>query len=92
MNRPTLQLIRMFLAVLEVIRHRGLGLEPEEMTRVFEKFYHSPHGSRRHAKGTGLGLFIANEIVRAHGGTIGVESSAKEGTTFSVDLPRRENA
>jgi sigma-B regulation protein RsbU (phosphoserine phosphatase) len=49
-------------------------------------------GDDKNADGLGLGLYIAHEIVVAHGGTIGVTSTAKEGTTFTVRVPRRPPA
>jgi NtrC-family two-component system sensor histidine kinase KinB len=62
----------------------GPGMPPEVRERIFQKFVHAegpPSG------GTGLGLAICHEIVRAHGGTIWVESSTDQGTTFAFTLP-----
>jgi signal transduction histidine kinase len=73
-------------AVIEVADH-GLGMEPEEQKRVFEKFYRAPsHGSRLIA-GTGLGLTLVAHIAKAHGGRVQVESSPGAGSTFSILIP-----
>ncbi len=61
----------------------GCGIEAEDLARVFEPFY----SKRRSRHGTGLGLFISNQIVRLQGGTIAVDSRAGEGTTVTVNLP-----
>jgi two-component system sensor histidine kinase BaeS len=61
----------------------GAGIPPGELERVFERFYRSPE-----SRGSGLGLPIAREIVRAHGGTIEARSQPGAGTTMTVRLPR----
>jgi NtrC-family two-component system sensor histidine kinase KinB len=62
----------------------GSGIPKEYHERIFEKFYQVPESG---PKGTGLGLYIAKEIVRAHGGKIGVESEPGKGSTFWFTLP-----
>jgi signal transduction histidine kinase len=64
-----------------------MGIEPEDQMRVFERFYRTPYAEAIQ-QGMGLGLAIANEIVRAHGGTIEVSSRRGEGATFTVRIPR----
>ena len=61
-----------------------------EQQRIFEPLVrgHATIAERRDRGGLGLGLYICREIVRAHDGTMAVESSATGGTTFSVLLPR----
>jgi signal transduction histidine kinase len=60
------------------------------MNHLFEPFWRGARGpGRRTSGGLGLGLHIVQEIVRAHGGSLGVRSSRSEGTTFNVALPRR---
>jgi len=69
------------------IRNHG-AIPPGMLASLFEPFRGSHQRSRR-SSGLGLGLYIAREIARAHGGDIGVASSEAEGTAFCVRLPRR---
>jgi signal transduction histidine kinase len=62
----------------------GTGIPKEHQERVFEKFFQVPDSG---PKGTGLGLYIAKEIVRAHGGEIGVDSEPGKGSIFWFTLP-----
>jgi NtrC-family two-component system sensor histidine kinase KinB len=65
----------------------GKGIAKEYQTRLFEKFFRVPENDDQ--KGTGLGLYIAKEIVRGHGGDIGVESEPGKGSTFWFTLPTK---
>jgi len=66
----------------------GAGIKPDQMKRVFEKFYQADNQKSASAKGTGLGLAIAKEIVEAHQGKISVASVVGRGTTFTLILPK----
>ena len=66
------------------VRDDGPGIPPEYQSQIFQKFVQV---KGREAGGTGLGLAICKEIVRAHGGTIWVESSPGQGSTFTFTLP-----
>jgi PAS domain S-box-containing protein len=68
-------------SIVVKISDTGKGISEEDMTRIFEPFF----STRR--KGTGLGLWVTQDIVRHHGGSIEVESVEKQGTTFNVILP-----
>ena len=60
------------------------------MKTIFEPMVRQPtQNGDKHVTGLGLGLYIAREVVTSHGGTIGVTSPEKEGTTFTVRIPRR---
>ena len=65
----------------------GEGIPPEHQGRVFEKFYRVPGGR---SGGVGLGLYIAREIVQAHGGDMGVVSTPGRGSTFWFTLPQAQ--
>ncbi len=66
----------------------GAGIKPDQLKRVFEKFYQADNQKSASAKGTGLGLAIAKEIVEAHQGRISVTSVLGTGTTFTLILPK----
>jgi signal transduction histidine kinase len=68
-----------------VVRDHGIGISAEDQRRIFGRFERAASLSYG---GLGLGLFISAQIVRAHGGTISVESSPDVGSIFTVDLPR----
>ena len=69
------------------VKDSGAGIAPDQMKRVFEKFYQADNQKSASAKGTGLGLAIAKEIVEAHQGKISVSSVLGTGTTFTLVLP-----
>ena len=76
--------------VIEVA-NRGTPIPPASLPLIFDAFrLRGSHRSRTH--GLGLGLFIAQQIARSHGGSIAVTSSESDGTTFRVHLPRRAAA
>jgi two-component system phosphate regulon sensor histidine kinase PhoR len=65
----------------------GVGISPEELPKIFDKFYRVKHPKTRHVTGTGLGLAIVKNVVDAHDGTIDVKSIAGKGTVFKILLP-----
>ena len=68
------------------VRDEGPGIASEHLDQIFKRFYRIPSNSTT-VRGTGLGLFICRQIIRAHGGDIKVESKLGEGTTFHICLP-----
>jgi len=74
------------------VHNRGMPIAPQALATLFEAMTRGagdPGGERRSGHSVGLGLFIVREIARAHGGSVGVVSTADSGTTFTVTLPRR---
>lgn len=72
------------------ISDTGIGIAPNDLDRVFERFYRADHDMVRGQAGTGLGLAIAKSIVEMHGGRIWVKSELGKGSTFSFCLPVAE--
>jgi signal transduction histidine kinase len=71
----------------------GVGVGPEHLPRLFERFYRAdPSRSRDDGSGTGIGLAIARSIVEGHGGRITAESERDNGATFTFDLPAADAA
>ncbi len=68
----------------------GIGIPAREISRLFERFYRTPHAQASGLPGTGLGLFICRGIVEAHGGRIWAQSAGEgQGSTFRFTLPDR---
>ena len=65
----------------------GIGIPPDKLDHIFERFFQHASGNAVLNQGTGIGLSIAKEFVEMHGGTIGVESEPGRGTAFTVRLP-----
>ncbi|MEO8437065.1 MAG: sensor histidine kinase [Chloroflexota bacterium] len=75
------------------VRDRGIGMAPDELDRVFERFARTERARRSGAPGLGLGLYACRGIVSAHGGTIVVTSDGQDrGTTVVVTLPTMDEA
>ncbi|HEY6107188.1 MAG TPA: sensor histidine kinase, partial [Anaeromyxobacteraceae bacterium] len=73
------------------VSNRGPPIPPGFRPLLFEPFRRGP-GAEKASRGLGLGLFIARQIVLAHGGAIEVRSDEEHGTAFAVHLPRRPPA
>jgi signal transduction histidine kinase len=70
------------------VSDQGRGLPPDELERVFERFYRIGSGLTNSIQGTGLGLYLAHAVIQAHGGKIWASNNPTGGATFSFTLPR----
>jgi len=73
--------------LLITVTDTGTGIAPEDLPHVFERFYRGDKSRQRQEGESGLGLAIAKSIVQMHGGSIAVDSTPGEGTTFTIVLP-----
>jgi signal transduction histidine kinase len=69
------------------VADQGIGIPPDRIERIFEKFYRVDNELTRRVSGTGLGLAISRELVEAHDGRLWVESAPGQGSTFHFTLP-----
>lgn len=69
------------------IQDYGIGMNPEQLSRIFEKFYRADRSG--HVPGTGLGMVLVKDIMEAHGGRVFVESELDAGTKVTLILPMR---
>lgn len=70
------------------VEDNGLGIEPDEHKRIFQKFYRVDDRLSREREGSGLGLAIVKHVMKAHRGRIEVDSAAGKGSTFTLAIPR----
>ncbi|MEZ6190770.1 MAG: ATP-binding protein [Phycisphaerales bacterium] len=73
-------------------KDKGIGIDKDELEKVFDRFYRAKDARVSQITGTGLGLPIAREIVRRHGGDIEATSTLNQGSTFTVNLPFKPEA
>ena len=72
-------------SVSVIVRDTGIGIKAEDIPFIFDRFYRVE--ASRSSAGFGLGLSIAKSIVEAHGGSISIQSTPGEGSTFIITLP-----
>ena len=74
--------------ILVEVNDNGIGIAPNDIPRIFERFYRVDKSRSREQGGTGLGLAIVKHIIEAHGETIQVKSKLKKGSSFIFSLPK----
>jgi len=77
--------------VMVVVADTGLGIPPEDLPHLFQKFYRVDNTDTRTIGGTGLGLYISRRLTEANNGHISVTSTYGKGSTFTVQMPRISN-
>jgi two-component system sensor histidine kinase VicK len=70
-----------------IVTDSGIGISAEDVERIFERFYRAKDPRVEKITGTGLGLTLAREVVRLHGGDVTVDSELNKGSTFTLTLP-----
>ncbi len=73
--------------VILVVTDSGIGIPPEHLAKIFQRFHQVDNSSKRRYGGVGLGLALVKEIVESHDGTVAVTSELGHGTTFRIVLP-----
>jgi signal transduction histidine kinase len=73
------------------VKDTGVGMAPEDVPHLFQKFYRLDNSATRTVGGSGLGLYIARKIIELYNGQIWVESELGKGSTFFINLPRLSN-
>ncbi|MQA75490.1 MAG: PAS domain S-box protein [Solirubrobacterales bacterium] len=91
-GRVTVRLFATDAAAVFEVTDTGIGIEAQDLGRLFDRTYRAEEAERRHIPGTGLGLTIVKAIVDAHEARIAVESQPGEGTTVRIELPTRARA
>ena len=69
------------------VKDQGIGIHPDDLKRIFERFYRVEKSRSREKGGTGLGLAIVKHILEGHQSKIGVSSTPGKGSVFSFELP-----
>lgn len=79
------------LRVVLFVADQGIGIPPQELPKIFDRFYRVDSSLKRSTAGAGLGLFLCKAIVEAHAGEIWARSEPGKGTTFFIGLPLEQN-
>jgi two-component system OmpR family sensor kinase len=90
-GRVTLQLAAAAQRATITVADHGPGIEPGQLTRIFDRLYSRPRREGEHA-GSGLGLAIARAIAEDHGGDLGARNNAERGATFTLVLPLSDDS
>jgi signal transduction histidine kinase len=72
------------------VEDMGIGIPKDQQSRIFEKFFRAENATDTEPNGSGLGLYISNNIIKKHGGNMWFESEEEKGTTFYFSLPLKQ--
>jgi signal transduction histidine kinase len=73
------------------VKDQGIGIDSDHISKIFSQFYRVSGSKEKTYPGLGMGLYIANEIVKRHGGLISVKSAKNKGSEFSFMLPLKND-
>ena len=73
--------------VIVRVKDQGIGINPKDIEKIFDRFYRVEASNSRHISGFGIGLYLSAEIIKGHGGRIWAVSESSQGSTFSFSLP-----
>jgi two-component system phosphate regulon sensor histidine kinase PhoR len=76
--------------VIVIIQDNGIGMSRDAQKKIFDKFYRVPTGNLHDVKGFGLGLSYVKTMLEAHQGEIHVQSEPAKGSTFTINLPKKQ--
>jgi len=88
----SVQLRRKGNEVLISVTDKGIGIDPNDMSKLFDRFYRADDPIVQETRGTGLGLSLIQHAAEAHGGRVAVESKKGKGSTFTIVLPIRDDS
>jgi signal transduction histidine kinase len=74
------------------VTDQGIGIPTEDIPHLFERFYRASNTDEQQISGMGIGLYIVHELVNLHGGSVAVESTQGQGSTFTVSLPVKDES
>jgi signal transduction histidine kinase len=74
------------------VHDQGIGIPSAALPQLFQRFYRAKNADDQHISGMGIGLSIVEEIVSLHGGTVEVQSTEGQGSTFTICLPLLEQS
>ena len=77
--------------VIVSVKDEGMGIKPDDLGYIFDRYYRVETNHTRHISGFGIGLYLSAEIIKRHGGEIWAESELDKGSTFYFSLPRAES-
>ncbi len=83
----TVDMVQRDTTVCIAIRDQGIGIPADDLPELFQRFYRADNAIEFCIRGTGIGLYVVKELVTLHGGSISVESTEGQGSTFTVCLP-----
>jgi signal transduction histidine kinase len=72
--------------VIVSVEDQGIGIKPEDLVRIFDRYYRVEAHHTRHISGFGIGLYLSSEIIELHGGSVWAESESGKGSTFYFSL------